>query len=84
MTTVAVIEFYKLPGCPYCAKVERKLDDLGVEYDEKRVPGRKSQRDEVYEVSGQYGVPVISDPENDIHGMAESDEIVRYLEQTYG
>ena len=84
MTTAAVIEFYKLPGCPYCAKVEHKLDELDVEYVEKRVPGRKGQRDEVFEVSGQYGVPVISDPANDIEGMAESEEIVTYLERTYG
>lgn len=41
-------------------------------------------RFEVRSVSGQSGVPVLVDSEHGIEGMAESDDIVTYLENTYG
>jgi glutathione S-transferase len=78
------LELYELPGCPYCAKVKNKLDELGLEYDSHEVPRSHSERTEVEEVSGQTGVPVLVDPDHDVDGMAESDDIVAYLERTYG
>ncbi|GAA0304221.1 glutaredoxin family protein [Halarchaeum salinum] len=77
------LELYKLPGCPYCAKVESTLDELGLDYVEHEVPRSHGQRDEVKAVSGQTGVPVLVDPENDVAGMPESDDIVEYLEEHY-
>ena len=74
---------YELPGCPYCAKVVTKLEELGVEYESREVPRSHGERTEVKEVSGQTGVPVIIDEANDVHGMPESDDIVEYLEQQY-
>ena len=79
-----MIELYSLSGCPYCAKVEQKLDELDLEYERHEVPGIRSQRDTVKEISGQSGVPVLVDPKNDITGMPESADIVTYLERTYG
>ena len=78
------ITLYELPGCPYCAKVTDKLEDLDVEYDTVEVPGDHSERTEVEEVSGQTGVPVIVDEANGVEGMPESDDIVEYLEENYG
>ncbi|WP_299236949.1 glutaredoxin family protein [Natronomonas sp.] len=78
------ITLYELPGCPYCAKVIDKLDELGLEYDSIEVPRAHGERTEVEEVSGQTGVPVIIDEEHDVHGMPESDDIVAFLEETYG
>jgi len=74
---------YELPGCPYCAKVTTKLDELGLEYESRKVPSSRSERTEVQEVSGQAGVPVLIDEANDVDGMAESDDIVAHLEQHY-
>jgi glutathione S-transferase len=34
--------------------------------------------------SGQTGVPVLVDEEHGVEGMPESDDIVAYLEETYG
>jgi glutathione S-transferase len=79
-----MLELYRLTGCPYCAKVERKLDDLGLEYERHDVAAFRFLRSEVKDVSGQTGVPVLVDTENDITGMAESDDIVAYLDRTYG
>ncbi|MFB6308682.1 MAG: glutathione S-transferase N-terminal domain-containing protein [Haloarculaceae archaeon] len=78
------LELYELDGCPYCAKVKKKLDELDLEYESHMVPRSHDQRDEVKEVSGQTGVPVLVDNDNGIEGMPESDDIVEYLEQTYG
>ena len=78
------ITFYSLRTCPFCAKVRTTLEDLDLEYETVEVPRSRTDRIEVERVSGQRGVPVISDPENDVEGMAESDEIVTYLRETYG
>jgi glutathione S-transferase len=81
---MASLELYELPGCPYCAKVKNKLDELGLDYVSHEVPRSHSKRTEVEEVSGQTGVPVLVDPDHDVEGMAESDDIVAYLDETYG
>ncbi len=78
------LELYELEGCPYCAKVKRKLDELGLDYESHMVPRSHSERNEVEAVSGQTGVPVLIDNDNGIDGMSESDDIVAYLEKTYG
>ncbi|MEF8827045.1 MAG: glutathione S-transferase N-terminal domain-containing protein, partial [Halapricum sp.] len=78
------LELYELPGCPYCAKVTKKLDELGLEYVSHEVPSSHSKRTEVKEISGQTGVPVLVDPDNGIDAMPESSDIVEYLEETYG
>ena len=80
---MANITLYELPGCPYCAKVVDKLDELGLEYDSIEVPRSHGERTEVEEVSSQTGVPVIVDDEHGIDGMAESDDIVEFLEKNY-
>lgn len=78
------INLYELPGCPYCAKVRRKLDELGLEYQVTEVPASHDEREEVLAISGQTEVPVIVDEANGVDGMHESDDIVAYLEETYG
>jgi glutaredoxin len=78
------LELYELEGCPYCAKVKRKLDDLGLEYESHMVARSHDDRTEVEAVSGQTGVPVLVDNDNGIEGMPESDDIVAYLDREYG
>lgn len=78
------IEIYTLQGCPFCAKVEAKLDELDLEYEEHSVPRSRSERTEVEAVSGQTGVPVLVDHQNGVEGMHESEDIVQYLEEQYG
>lgn len=74
---------YELTGCPYCAKVINKLDELGLEYESREVPRSHSERTEVKEISGQTGVPVLIDEVHDIDGMPESNDIVAHLEEHY-
>ena len=81
---MATPTLYDLPGCPYCAKVKDTLEELDVEYETVEVPRDRGERDEVERVSGQRGVPVLVDPDHDVTGMPESDDIVSHLERTYG
>lgn len=81
---MANLELYELEGCPFCMKVVKKLDELGLEYESHKVPRSHSERTEVKELSGQTGVPVLVDEDNGIEAMPESSDIVQYLEETYG
>lgn len=78
------IELYERPGCSYCARVRRTLDELDLEYVSHVVPPARFQREEVAARTGQTGVPVLVDTANDIEGLPESGEIIAYLERTYG
>lgn len=78
------LELYEIQGCPFCIKVKRKLDELGLDYESHMVPRSRRKRTEVKEVSGQTGVPVLVDEDHGVTGMAESSDIVAYLEETYG
>jgi len=78
-----MLELYRLPGCPYCAKVERKLEDLDLDYRSRTVLPFRFLRFEVKSVSGQSSVPVLIDSEQRIEGIAKSDDIVAYPENTY-
>lgn len=78
------IELYELEGCPFCAKVVQKLDELGLEYESHMVPRAHDERKKVKEVSGQTGVPVLVDPDNAVEGMSESSDIIAHLEEAYG
>jgi glutaredoxin len=75
------LTLYQLEGCPYCEKVADALDDHGVEYESIWVEGLHSERDEVRRVSGQRAVPVLVDEDRGVT-MAESENILAYLEQT--
>jgi glutathione S-transferase len=60
--------------------VRRKLADLGLTYEAVVVPDSRRMRTQVYEVSGQYYVPVIKD--GDLV-LTETDDILAYLDERY-
>ena len=76
------ITLYELEGCPFCERVHERMAELGIEYDSVWVEGLHSKRDEVKEVSGQRGVPVLIDDERGVT-MAESERILEHLNATY-
>jgi glutathione S-transferase len=77
------ITLYRLQACPFCERVVRALDELGLDYDSRFVEARHSRRDVVKRVSGKRTVPALVD-ENTGVTMSESANIVEYLEATYG
>ncbi|WP_290815647.1 glutathione S-transferase N-terminal domain-containing protein [Halovivax sp.] len=79
----APITFYRLQGCPYCERVTRVLEAYDRSYRSRFVEPLHSRRNVVKRVAGVRTVPVIVD-ENTGVTMAESANIVSYLEATYG
>ncbi|AGB42223.1 glutathione S-transferase [Halobacteroides halobius DSM 5150] len=77
-----MIKLYQFQACPYCAKVRRKLDQLGLEYEKIEVSKDKSKRTTIKELSGQIKVPVIQDSDGTV--VNDSSEIITYLEKHYG
>lgn len=77
------LELYVLDGCPYCNKVLNVLEDMDIPYSKVKVPSSHSEREEVKKISDQTSVPVLNDPNNDVKGMNESDDIVNYLKENY-
>ena len=60
-----------------CGKVARKLNSKGIDFDQVRVPYRKSLRPEVEDLTKQRWVPVLVHGEDVIH---DSKRIVEYLD----
>ena len=79
----SAITLYRLQACPFCERVVRLLDDLGLEYESVFVEGLHSKRNIVKRVAGTRTVPVIVDESTGVT-MAESANIIEYLETTYG
>ncbi len=79
----AQITLYRLQACPFCERVVRTLDDLDVEYRSRYVEALHSRRTAVKRVAGVRSVPVLVDEITGVT-MAESANIVEYLERTYG
>ncbi|WP_066418173.1 glutaredoxin family protein [Halorubrum aethiopicum] len=76
------ITLYRLQACPYCERVVRTLDRLGLEYRSRYVEPMHSERNVVKRVSGARSVPAIVDRNTGVT-MSESANIVEYLEGTY-
>jgi len=77
------ITLYRLQACPYCERVVRTLDALGLHYRSRFVEPMHSERNVVRRISGKRTVPAIVDEETGVT-MSESANIVDYLESTYG
>jgi glutaredoxin 3 len=78
-----MLELYQFEGCPFCAKVRRKLGDLELDWVSRTIPPPMSRRERVLSISGQPLVPVLVDPEHRMI-VTESDDICAYLEEQYG
>jgi len=71
------MKLYHTEWCPECEAVRERLAELGLSYEEEIVPDVRPFRKKVYEVSGQYYVPVL------VHGetvLTEMSDILAYLD----
>jgi len=75
------LTFYHVNWCPECQIVLEKLEELGLQYERVIVPDLHPFRKQVFEVSGQYYVPVLKDGDK---VLSETRDILSYLETTYG
>jgi len=79
----AAITLYRLQACPFCERVVRVLEDLDLDYHSRFVEPMHADRDVVKRLAGVRTVPAIVDANTGV-AMAESANVVRYLERTYG
>jgi glutathione S-transferase len=78
------LELYEFENCPYCRKVREALTILDLEARIFPCPkGAPRFRKQVEERGGKAQFPYLVDP-NTAKEMYESDDIVRYLFETYG
>lgn len=80
VTLRQVTTLYRCPTptdvlCP-CGRVARALRRAGVDYDEVRVPHRRSRRAQIEQLTGQRRVPVL---ERDGETICDSHRIVEHL-----
>lgn len=68
---------YHIEGCPDCTVVRAHLDELEIEYKSVMVPTAHPLRTRVFEVSGQYYVPVLVD--GDVV-LTETQDILNHLD----
>lgn len=77
------ITLYRLQACPFCERVVRRLKELDLAFESRFVEPLHSKRNVVKRVAGTRTVPVIVDERTGVT-MAESDNILEYLDRTYG
>jgi glutathione S-transferase len=68
---------YHVDWCPECELVRQKLAELQLPYQDVIVPDVRPMRKQVFEVSGQYFVPVLQDGDT---VLIETHEILAHLE----
>ena len=52
------VKIYSTSTCPWCVKTKEFLKDNGIKYKEVNVGENEKARNEMFEKSGQFGVPV--------------------------
>lgn len=63
------IKVYSTPTCPWCRKAKEYLQGKGVQYEDYNVGEMKDKLQEMVELSGQRGVPVLKIGEEVIIGF---------------
>lgn len=55
---MAKVRIYTTKTCPWCIKTKEFLKANNIKYEEVDVGGNEKARNEMFEKSGQFGVPV--------------------------
>ncbi len=76
-----LLKLYQAEWCPYCHNVRSKLTDFEIDYITVNVPRVKADRNALFQVSGQRGIPTL------VHGdliISDDDEAINaYLNEYY-
>jgi glutathione S-transferase len=77
-----LLELYSMESSPFCRKVREALVELDLPYVCKNAPKGSPVRDELKKRGGKVMLPYLVDP-NSATAMYESEDILRYLHQSY-
>jgi glutathione S-transferase len=78
-----LLELYDFEACPYCRKVREALSELDLDYLEHPVAKGSAHRAQLTALGGKVQAPYLIDPNTGTR-LYESDEIIAYLNETYG
>jgi len=78
-----LLELYDFEGCPYCRKVREALCELDLDYLVHPVGKGSAHRAQLRDIGGTVQAPYLIDPNTGTR-LYESDEIIEYLNDTYG
>jgi glutathione S-transferase len=78
-----MLVLYNLEASPYCRKVRETLNELNLYYQVENVGKFSARRPELIDRGGKMMIPYLIDPNQEVE-MYESDDIIAYLEATYG
>jgi glutathione S-transferase len=80
------LALYGYPQCPYCQRVLRAIESLGLEIELRNTLADPGYDDELRAARGRGTVPVlrIETEGGDVEWLPESEEIVRYLAERFG
>ena len=76
-----MITLYVKTGCPFCLAVLGKVDDLGIEVEQKNIAEEENLK-ELMDKGGQRMVPYMIDTNQDV-SMYESADIIEHLNKFY-
>ena len=77
-----LLELYSYEGSPFCRIAREALCELELPHQLHNVPRRSPDREAFVSISGKMKVPYLLDPNTGVQ-IFESDDIRRYLYQTY-
>ena len=80
------LALYHFNGCPFCTIVRNAIDRLGIDVELRDIFQDPQHRDDLVKARGRATVPVlrVSTAGSEDRWMAESQDIVRYLQENYG
>jgi len=78
-----LLELYDFEACPYCRKVREVLCELDLDYLARPVAQGSRRRTDLVRRGGKMQAPYLVDP-NTRTALYESEDIIRYLNTTYG
>jgi len=78
-----LLELWDFEACPYCRKVREVLCELDLDYLARPVARGSGRRAELVTRGGKMQAPFLVDPNTGVE-LYESDDIIAYLNDTYG
>lgn len=79
------LALYHFETCPYCRKVQRVIDKLGLDVESRDISHSRKDYQDLLTARKRATVPVlrITSADGEDRWMPESDDIIRYLERNY-
>lgn len=80
------LALYQFPPCPFCVKVRRAIQRLGLNIELRDAQLEGEHRNALLEGGGKLQVPClrIQHPDGQVEWMYESADIIRYLNDRFG